>query len=59
MVATARRRSQSKQFAAENIPFVVCSFWLAVLALCEQLEYETTFKDIDSKYKIWFASKVS
>lgn len=37
---------------------MVYSSWLAVLALCEQLESETTFKDIDSKYKVWFASRV-
>lgn len=53
MVVTAPRLSQSKLFAAESVvPFVVSSFWLAVLAICEQLGYENHFKGIDSKYKI-------
>lgn len=53
MVVTAPRLSQSKLFAAESVVlFVVSSFWLAVLAICEQLGYENHFKDIDSKYKI-------
>lgn len=56
VVVTAPRLSQSKLFAVESVvPFVVSSFWLAVLAICEQLEYERT---LILNIRSWFLSKV-